>query len=78
MSFKALSPKWCSSGIVNASSRHITIDFTGFFRNFKDVTVADEKDVNGSMVLVSHSSNLHSYYANKVYYNFIGHASATF
>ena len=63
---------------MSACFCHKTIDFTGFSGTFQDVAVADEKDVNGSMVVVSHSSNLHLYFVNKVYYNFIGHASATF
>ena len=70
--------KWCGSGVVSAFPCLKTIDFPGFSGTFQDTAMADEKDVNGSMVLVSHSSNLHLYYANKVYYNFIGHASATF
>ena len=70
--------KWCSSGAVNASICRKTIDSTGYSGTFQDTAMADEKDVNGSMVLVSHSSNLHLYFVNKVYYNFIGHASVTF
>ena len=35
--------KWCSSGIVSAFLLCKTIDFTDFFRTFRDTAVADEK-----------------------------------
>ena len=35
--------KWCSSGVVSAFLLCKTIDFTGFFRTFRDTAVADEK-----------------------------------
>ena len=34
--------KWCSSGVVSALLLQRTTDFTGFFRTFRDITVADK------------------------------------
>ena len=38
--------KWCSSGVVSALLLQRTTDFTGFFRTFRDVAVADKKHSN--------------------------------
>ena len=35
--------KWCSSGVVSALLLQRTTDFTGFFRTFRDIAVANEK-----------------------------------
>lgn len=35
--------KWCSRGVVSALLLQRTTDFTGFFRTFRDIAVADEK-----------------------------------
>ena len=34
--------KWCSSGVVSALLLQRTTDFTGFFRTFRDIAVANE------------------------------------
>ena len=36
--------KWCSSGVVSAFLLCKTIDFTGFFRTFRDTAVADKQN----------------------------------
>ncbi len=35
--------KWCSSGVVSALLLQRTTDFTGFFRTFRDIAVADKQ-----------------------------------
>ena len=38
--------KWCSSGVVSALLLQRTTDFTGFFRTFRDIAVADKQNFN--------------------------------
>jgi len=54
--------KWCGSGVVSAFPCLKTIDFPGFSGTFQDVAVADEKNFNVILILLSHIRHISIYF----------------